>query len=152
MMKKETNMMKQISFLVMVTVFFCAGLVWAAESPVGKWSTIDEKTGKVTSNVELYEQGGKLFGKITGLPEPNDAQGKPKICTPCTGADKDKPVVGLVIIKDLVLKGDRYKDGTLLDPDDGKIYKGEVWSEGDKLKVRGYLGLFYRTQTWVRAK
>ena len=145
-------MMKRISFLVMVTVFFCAGLVLAAEAPVGKWNTIDEKSGKVTSEVELYEQGGKLVGKITGLPEPNDAKGKPKICTPCTGADKDQPVVGLVIIKDLVLKGDRYKDGTLLDPDDGKIYKGEVWSEEGKLKVRGYLGLFYRTQTWVRAK
>ena len=152
MMKKETNMMKRISSLVMVTVFFCTGLVWAAESPVGKWNTIDEKSGKVTSVVELYEEGGKLFGKIISLPEPNDANGKPKICTPCKGADKDQPVVGLVIIKDLVLKGDRYKDGTLLDPDDGKIYKGEVWREGEKLNVRGYLGFFFRTQTWVRAK
>ena len=145
-------MIKRISFLVMVTVFFCTGLVWAVESPVGKWNTIDEKSGKVTSVVELYEEGGKLFGKIISLPEPNDAKGKPKICTPCTGADKDQPVVGLVIIKDLILKGDRYKDGTLLDPDDGKIYKGEVWREGEKLNVRGYLGFFFRTQTWVRAK
>ena len=152
MMKKETDMMKQISFLVMATAFFCGGLVWAAESPVGKWSTIDEKSGKVTSDVELYEQGGKLFGKIIGLPEPNDAQGKPKTCTACTGADKDQPIIGLVIIKDLILKGDRYKEGTLLDPDDGKIYKGEVWREGEKLNVRGYLGFFFRTQTWVRAK
>ena len=145
-------MMKRISYLVILAAFVCAAPVLAAESPVGKWNTIDEKTGKVTSEVELYEQGGKLFGKITSLPEPNDAQGKPKICTPCTGADKDQPVVGLVIIKDLSLKGDRYKDGTLLDPDDGKIYKGEVWSEEGKLKVRGYLGMFFRTQTWVRAK
>ncbi len=152
MMKMEANMMKRISSLVILAAFFCAAPVLAAESLVGKWSTIDEKTGKVTSDVELYEQGGKLFGKITGLPEPNDAKGKPKICTPCTGADKDQPVVGLVIIKDLSLKGDRYKDGTLLDPDDGKIYKGEVWLEGAKLKVRGYLAFFFRTQTWVRGK
>jgi len=73
-------------------------------------------------------------------------------CTACTGAEKDQPIVGLVIIKDLSLKGDRYKDGTLLDPDDGKIYKGEVWVEGGKLKVRGYLAFFFRTQTWVRGK
>jgi uncharacterized protein (DUF2147 family) len=100
----------------------------------------------------MYEQGGKLFGKITGLTEPNDAKGKPKTCTACTGADKDKPIVGLVIIKDLSLKADRYKDGTILDPDDGKVYKGEVWVEGGKLQVRGYLSLFFKTQTWVRAK
>jgi len=145
-------MMKQLSFLVTLAVVLCASLVLAAESPVGKWNTIDEKSGKVKSEVELYEQGGKLFGKITGLPEPNDAQGKPKTCTECKGDDKNKPVVGLVIIKDLSLKGDRYKDGTLLDPDDGKVYKGEVWIEGGKLKVRGYLSFFHRTQTWVRAK
>jgi uncharacterized protein (DUF2147 family) len=145
-------MMNRFSFLVTLAVLFCASLVLAAESPVGKWNTVDEKSGKVTSEVTLYEQGGKLFGKITGLPEPNDAQGKPKICTPCTGDDKDKPVVGLVIIKNLSLKGDRYKGGTLLDPDDGKIYKGEVWLEDGKAKVRGYLSLFYRTQTWIRGK
>jgi uncharacterized protein (DUF2147 family) len=145
-------MMKRISSLVILAAFFCTGPVPAAESLMGKWSTIDEKSGKVTSDVELYEQGGKLFGKITSLPNPNDANGKPETCTECTGADKNKPIVGLVIIKDLSLKGDRYKDGTLLDPDDGKIYKGEVWLEGGELKVRGYLGFFFRTQTWVRSK
>ena len=144
--------MKNRSFLVISVVLFSTGLVLAAESPVGKWNTIDEKNGKITSEVELFEQGGKLFGKITGLPEPNDAQGKPKTCTRCKGADKNQPVIGLVFIKDLSLKGDRYKGGTLLDPADGKVYKGEIWIEDGKLKVRGYVGIFYRTQTWVRAK
>jgi uncharacterized protein (DUF2147 family) len=80
------------------------------------------------------------------LPEPNDAQGKPKVCTKCEGADKDQPIVGLVIIKDLAADGERFKGGTILDPEDGKVYKG------DKLKVRGYLGPFYKTQTWAKAK
>jgi uncharacterized protein (DUF2147 family) len=86
------------------------------------------------------------------LTEPLDKQGKPKICTECTGADKDKPVVGLVIIKDLGPGGDRYKGGTILDPEDGKVYKAEIWTEDGKLKVRGYVGFFYRTQTWLRQK
>lgn len=145
-------MMARLFPLVMLMTFVWAGSVLAAESPLGKWNTIDEKSGKVTSEVDLYMQDGKLFGKITALPEPNDANGKPKICTPCKGADKDQPVVGLVILKDLRLDGDRYKDGTLLDPDDGKVYDGEVWLEDGKLKVRGYIAFFYRTQTWVRAK
>jgi uncharacterized protein (DUF2147 family) len=124
----------------------------AAESPVGKWNTIDDKTGKVRSDVEVYEQGGKIFAKITGLADPNDAQGKPRTCTKCTGPDKDAPVVGLVIIKGLALDGDRYKGGTILDPEDGKVYKAEVWTEDGKLKVRGYAGVFYRTQTWTQAR
>jgi uncharacterized protein (DUF2147 family) len=123
----------------------------AADSPVGRWKTIDSKTGKATSEVEIYEQGGKLFGRIASMPDPNDASGKPKICVKCSGADKDKPILGLVIMRDLVLKGDRYKDGTILDPEDGKVYKGEIWMEDGKLKVRGYLGFFYDTRTWVRA-
>jgi uncharacterized protein (DUF2147 family) len=127
-------------------------LAFGADLPHGKWNTIDDKTGKVKSEVQLYDQGGKLYGKITGLPEPNDAQGKPKVCTKCEGADKNQPIVGLVIIKDLAADGERFKGGTILDPEDGKVYKAEVWTEGDKLKVRGYLGPFYKTQTWAKAK
>lgn len=127
-------------------------LAFGADLPLGKWNTIDDKTGKVKSEVQLYDQGGKLYGKITGVPEPNDAQGKPKVCTKCEGADKNQPIVGLVIIKDLTADGERFKGGTILDPEDGKVYKAEVWTEGDKLKVRGYLGPFYKTQTWAKAK
>ena len=144
--------MKWLACLVMMMAFSWAGVVRAAEPPVGKWNTVDEKTGKVTSEVELYEQGGKLFGKVTSLPNPNDANGNPLTFTAGKGADKGQPIVGLVIIKNLSLKGDRYKGGTILDPNDGKIYKAEVWMEGGKLKVRGYIGWFYRTQTWVKGQ
>jgi uncharacterized protein (DUF2147 family) len=142
--------MKRIVPLMILTACLLAMPAAALDSIVGKWKTVDEKTGKVVSDVEIYQQGGKLFGKITGLAEPNDPQGKPKMCAKCTGADKDKPIVGLVIIKDLSASGDRYKDGTIMDPEDGKIYKAEVWTEAAKLKVRGYLGPFYKTQTWVK--
>jgi uncharacterized protein (DUF2147 family) len=139
-------------FLTLVLSICLTGQAGAAESLVGTWNTVDDKTGKVRSVVEIYDQGGKLFGKITSLAEPTNAQGKPKTCTKCTGADKDQPVVGLLIIRDLRLDGDRYKGGTILDPEDGKIYKAELWVEGGNLKVRGYLGPFYKTQTWLKGK
>jgi len=142
--------MKTMTMAVLLSALVGVGPVLAADPITGTWKTVDEKTGKVTSEVELYDQGGKLFGKITKLTEPNDAQGKPKVCTKCQGGDKDKPIVGLVIVKGLTASGDRYKDGTIIDPDDGKVYKAEVWSEDGKLKVRGYLGPFYRTQTWLK--
>lgn len=143
--------MKRFGFFLLGMGMLGAGLVLAAESPVGKWNTVDEKSGKVTSAVEIYEQNGKLFGKIMALTEPNDKQGKPKVCIACTGADKNKPIVGLVILKDLSPSGDRYRDGTVLDPEDGKVYPAEIWVEDGKLMVRGYSGFLYKTRTWLKA-
>ena len=142
--------MRWLSALVVLTVVLGASLAVSAGSLVGKWKTVDDKSGKVESEVQLYEEGGKLFGKIVGLSKPNDDMGKPKTCTKCTGADNGKPIVGLVIIRGLSMSGDRYKGGTILDPADGKIYKAEVWAEDGKLKVRGYLGVFFKTQTWLK--
>ena len=143
-------MMTRLCSLVALTFIFGIRLALAAESPVGKWKTVDEKSGKVTSEVEIYEQSGKLFGKIVGLTEPNNKEGKPKICNACAGADKDKPIIGLVILRDLSPSGGHYKGGTVLDPEDGKVYKAEIWVEDGKLKMRGYFGLLYRTQTWLK--
>jgi uncharacterized protein (DUF2147 family) len=143
--------MKRIAFLVFLIGLFSADLAVSAESPVGKWNTVDEKSGKVTSLVEIYEQSGKLFGKIVALTEPNDKQGKPMVCSACTGADKDKPIVGLVILRNLSLDGDRYKGGTVLDPEDGKMYPAEIWVDGGKLMVRGYAGFLYKTRAWLKA-
>src|SRR5262245_48657245 len=141
--------MKRFVALVASVAAFTAGMALSAEPIVGKWKTVDEK-GKVQSEVELYDQGGKIFGRITGLTQPNDDTGKPRTCTKCQPPDKDKPVVGLVIIKELSPSGNTYKGGTITDPEDGKVYKAELWVEDGKMKVRGYLGPFYRTQTWVK--
>jgi uncharacterized protein (DUF2147 family) len=142
--------MRQLWPLAVLTTALAIGAALAADSPVGIWKTLDDKTGKVESMVEIYERSGKLFGKIASLTEPNDAQGKPKTCTKCTGADKGQPIVGLIIIRDLSLSDGRYKGGTIMDPKDGKVYKAELWVEDGKLKVRGYLGLFYKTETWLK--
>ena len=142
--------MKRLLLTAVVSGMFGLGVVQAADAPVGMWKTVDDKSGKVVSQIQLYEQDGKLFGKITGLTEPNDQQGQAKTCTKCEGADKGKPIVGLVILQGLSPSGDRYKGGTILDPEDGKVYKAEIWTEDGKLKVRGYLGLFYKTQTWLK--
>jgi uncharacterized protein (DUF2147 family) len=143
-------MKRHYAFAGLATVLG-ASLALAAGSPVGAWKTVDDKSGQIKSTVEIYEEGGKVFGKIVSLTEPNDMQGQPKTCKACTGADKDKPIIGLVIIRDLTASGNSYKGGTIMDPEDGKVYKAEIWVDGDKLKVRGYLGVFYKTQTWLKA-
>ena len=123
-----------------------------SQSVVGKWKTIDDETGKAISVVEIYERGGKIYGKVHDIIDPKDRN---KICSNCTGEDKDKPIIGLTVIKGLIKDGAEYNSGKILDPKYGRLYKCFITLESkDKLKVRGYIGisLFGRTQYWHRIK
>lgn len=123
-----------------------------AQDVTGKWNTIDDNTGKARSVVEIYEQNGKIYGKIIDIVDPTK---RDKLCTECPGDDKNKPLLGLVILKDLKKDGSEYNGGTIMDPDNGKIYKSYIELESaNKLKVRGYIGfsLLGRTQYWERVK
>lgn len=123
-----------------------------SQSVIGKWKTIDDETGKAKSVVEIYEKSGKIYGKIVDILDP---QKKDKLCTACTGDEKNKPVLGMVIVKSLQKDGSEYNDGSITDPVTGKKYKCFITlEEKDKLKVRGYIGfaLIGRTQYWHRVK
>ncbi|UUC45393.1 DUF2147 domain-containing protein [Flavobacterium cerinum] len=139
----------------LLTVFFVAFLglfTTQAQSVVGKWKTVDDETGEAKSIVEITESGGKIYGKVVEILNPAKKNAK---CKDCTGEDKDKPILGLTIIKGLKKSGDEYTDGKILDPNKGKLYKCTVKLDGsDKLNVRGYVGisLIGRTQTWSRVK
>jgi uncharacterized protein (DUF2147 family) len=131
-------------------LFICTQI--NAQSVLGKWKTIDDKTGEAKSVVEIYEAAGKVYGKIVEITDETKRNGK---CEKCTGADKDKQVLGLVIIKGLQKDGDEYNGGKIIDPESGKTYKSYIkLSSKDKLEVRGYIGfaLIGRSQTWLRVK
>ncbi len=118
---------------------------------VGRWQTIDDKTGKPGSIVRTYLQEGKLFGKIEKILKPGVVQ--TEVCRNCKEERKDKPVVGMVFLWDLSLDGDEWKNGSVLDPEEGSIYRCKLKAvSADKLEIRGYIGisLFGRTQTWQR--
>jgi uncharacterized protein (DUF2147 family) len=64
-----------------------------------------------------------------------------------------KPLVGLQIVRYLTWDGSEWEGGTIVDPENGKIYSTKMWldeSNPNKLYVRGYIGPFFRTQTWLR--
>lgn len=114
---------------------------------VGRWKTIDDESGQAKSIVEIYEQGGKYYGRVVDLlMKPDDT-----VCDACSGAQKGQKIVGMNVITNMVKKGDVYEGGQILDPASGKVYDCKMWEEGGNLKVRGYLGFFYRTQTWYPA-
>ncbi len=123
-----------------------------SQSITGNWKTIDDETGKEKSIVEIYESDGKIYAKILKL---LDKSQENKICDNCKGANKNKPLKGMVIINGLKKDGKEWNDAKILDPKTGTEYKCYITlEEPNKLKVRGYMGfaLLGRTQYWYRVK
>ena len=122
-----------------------------AQSVTGKWKTTDDKTGEQKSIVEIFERDGKVFGKIIRI-FPSEGENPDPLCNECPEDDAlyKKKIIGMEIIKDMQKSGSEYSEGNILDPEEGKVYKCKLWLEGNDLKVRGYWGPFYRTQTWAR--
>ncbi len=147
------NMFKVLMSAALFFLFFMGTGFAGDDSIVGKWKTIDDKTGEPKSIVEIYEQDGKYFGQIKELFRKPGEDPDP-VCDKCPKDDprKDQPTKGMVIIQDLVKKGDEYSGGTILDPKEGKIYTCKLWLEEGNLKLRGYIAFFFRTQTWQRAE
>jgi uncharacterized protein (DUF2147 family) len=144
--------MWKFTWSTLLFTFGLASAVWAQPSPEGIWKTVDDETGESKSHVEIYQKGGKYYGKIVKLLQsPEDT-----LCDECKGDKKNKPVLGLVIIEDLEPHKDYWKSGTILDPENGNEYRCSVWYEDgnrEELQVRGkhWTGL-YRTQTWYRVQ
>ena len=121
-----------------------------SQSITGKWKTIDDETGKERSIVEIYESEGKIFAKIVKLLEKSEEN---RVCENCKGANKNKPLKGLIIIDGLKKDGNEWNSAKIIDPKTGSEYKCYITlEEHNKLKVRGYLGfaLLGRTQYWYR--
>lgn len=122
----------------------------AQDSVVGKWKTIDDNTGEAKSIVEIYKKGDKIFGKIERILREQD---RDKVCIKCKGDEYNQPIEGMVIIKSLEKDGEEYEDGTILDPENGKVYRCKIWVDEDNpniLNVRGYIAFLYRTQQWLK--
>ncbi len=139
--------MKKLFFTLLVLVSYMS---INAQDVIGKWKSIDDETGKPKSIIEIYQQGDKIYGKIIQLLTEENKDG---VCHTCETKYKDKNIIGLVILKDLVKDDDEYNDGEITDPKNNKTYSCYIKLESpNKLKVRGYLGfsLLGRTQYWYR--
>jgi uncharacterized protein (DUF2147 family) len=141
--------------LATLTVLFASSALAQAPSATGRWTTIDDATKKPKSVVTIWEENGKLYGKIEKLfREPKEEQNP--VCDKCEGALKNQPIIGMTILRDLKKDGSEWTGGTILDPANGKTYNCIIAIEdgGKKLKLRGFIGvpLLGRTQYWVRAE
>lgn len=133
--------------LLLATASFAAS---AQESPVGKWRTLDDKTGKPMTVTEVYvTKNGTLAAKIV------ENLGLPATCTTCSGEYKNKPVVGMVTLWNLKQKNGVWSDGNGYKPSEDTKFKAKsvkLIDGGNKLEVTGCKAVFCRSATWVRVK
>jgi uncharacterized protein (DUF2147 family) len=128
---------------------------FAQMSPVGLWKTIDDDTKKEKSLVRITESNGVYSGKIEKFLDP--ATKADAVCDKCTDERKDKPLLGMTILRNLKQNADDktvYDGGDIVDPNNGKVYRSRLKpvEDGKKLEMRGYIGPFYRTQIWIRVE
>jgi len=133
----------------------CSATALAQMTPVGLWKTIDDDTHKEKSLVRITESGGAVSGKIEKLLDPSDDA--KDVCDKCTDERKGQPIIGLTILRNLKQsENDKslWEGGDVLDPGNGKVYRARLQPDkgGKELKLRGYIGPFYRTQVWIRVE
>lgn len=134
-----------------------SSLAVAQASPVGVWKTIDDKTKTERAQIRITEAGGVLTGRIEKLLAADAKQDA--VCDKCADDRKDKPMIGLEIIRGVKKSADQtdqWDGGTILDAAEGKVYqvRKRLIDGGKRMEVRGFVGapILGRTQTWVRVE
>lgn len=130
--------MKRVLFSILLGLFATMGY---AQDIMGKWVT---EAGD--AQVEIFEHNGKVNGKIVWLqkgPDTKDIHNKDEKL-------RSRKLMGVNILSGLSKKKDKWEGGRIYNPKNGKNYKCSIWLEGKELKVRGYIGFLYETQTWKR--
>jgi uncharacterized protein (DUF2147 family) len=119
-------------------------------TPEGFWQPLDS-AGNALGLVQIYQYHGAYFGRIEPSSPTDDRSSK---CVRCTDERKDRPIIGLVLIRNMRPQGDEYGGGDILDPDTGRLYgcKFRLIEGGQKMIMRGYFGisLLGRSQIWRR--
>lgn len=145
--------MKKIFFTFALLIGLSLSAFAQTDKIAGKWKTIDDKDGSAKSIVLIFKaSNGKFYGKVDKL-----FKNPESVCSECEGVNKNKPILGLLVINGLIEKDGKLTGGTITDPKSGKVYKCNISleSDADKLKVRGSLdkgGWLGRSQTWIRVK
>lgn len=148
-------LMMGLFFIIFSPFAFATTILNASntQSVVGYWQTIDGKTQKPSSIIQILQNRSFTEGKIVKtFPVPGEQ--KSKLCIACHGNQKNKPILGLTIIHRMVCQPGSCAHGTILDPRNGTLYHAtmKLISNGRQLKVRGYVGmpLFGKTVIWNR--
>ena len=139
----------RINIIFFLITIFCQS---QSDDILGIWLE-EEKQSKI----EIYKKNNSFFGKIIWLKEPLDKHGNEKLDKENPNKLlKNKPIKGLVIMKDLKYKKKgEWTEGEIYDARSGKTYSLEVYMKNsNELELRGYIGLtlFGKSTSWTRVK
>jgi len=140
------------NFVILILFFSLS--VNAKQEILGVWKSKDHKSGKDQALIEVYVDHNQVHARII---KALDKKLQDFTCTNCTEKNRDKPMEGMVILKDLKKSKVRLKftEGYALNPFNGKFYKcnAELIDE-NLLRFRGYIGvsLFGKSEYWYRVK
>lgn len=140
-----------MKYLIAIAFLFVS-VFGFSQDVLGLWKVVDEEDGKEKLTVNIYEHEGKIYGKIVKI---IDTTSGLSVCKKCTGDDYNAPLLGLHMIKNMEKVDGYYKNGTIVDPRNGKIYKSSMQlmrDDSNTLQVRGYISIFYKTQYWLRVQ
>jgi len=145
MLKNKTSLMAIAALPLLL-----ASLSASAQSPVGRWKTIDDETGRVKSIVEISQAtNGTLSGRVVEVLQSD--RGPNPVCDKCSGERRNKPITGMTILWDLKPDGNEWAGGTILDPSNGKTYKSKAkMLDANRLGVSGCIAFICREQVWQR--
>ena len=113
-------------YLFLILMFISSSLLAGDQWPMGKWNMLDDFTELPEAMIQISAlKTGGFEGKIIEVfPRPDDDP--VDVCKPCVGLDKNKPIIGLAVFKQLKLNAKKELVGKVLDPDSGKVYKCEL--------------------------
>ena len=105
------------------------------QNAVGHWQVVNSD-GTPGGKVDTYLENGKLFGHVT---EARPGRTPQDLCVKCSGEYKNQLILGMILMRNFHAEGDDWVGGTVVDPENGKEYKGKIWAVGkDSLHMRGY--------------
>lgn len=121
----------------------------SANAIVGTWES-DQKDVRM----EYFQDGDHYSARLlwgNKIVETDNVTSKKDAKNPDPGL-RTRNIIGIVSLTGLRWDGKEYADGKIYDPPSGKTYNCKAWMEGDKLQLRGFLGLSMmgRTVSWHR--
>jgi len=121
-----------------------------SDNIIGTWLTGDKG-----AHVKIYKSNNQFMGKIIWLKDPNNPKtGKPWLDEQNEDPSKRlQPLIGSLILWGFTFDDGEYTQGKVYDSRNGETYTGKLWlTDNNTLKMRGYVGFFYSTETWIRIK
>lgn len=135
------------NYLNLSIVFFL--LAFSAAAQVG--SRGDQLVGiywspKKDARIQIYQKDALYYGRTVWLAEPGTDKNNPKASL------QQRDLLGLELLSHFALINGTYTNGKIYDPQSGKTYDCKMTLTGDKLRVRGYVGIsvFGRTEIFER--